>query len=136
MNINQEEDTMDVLAEYRDKTIGEILDMARGKEDSSSQSQMMSLVTLLLSEILGCLAKPSAAKTISMPSIEESEFPKTEMGLDEFDRYLEGEDLDKILHQARSQTEEWFQADGIAALAVAISHLIENWLTNSKVQER
>lgn len=136
MNINREGDTMDVLTKYRDKTIGEILDMARGKEDSSSQAQMMSLVTLLLSEILGCLAKPSTAKAISALSIDESKSPKTEMGLDEFNGYLEGEDLDKLLHQARSQTEEWFQADGIAALAVAISYLIENWLTNLKVLER
>jgi len=97
----------------------------------SNQSDWTSLLALSLSEMLWNLTPPNSS-TQCMPSqqypkskvMQEEKAERKRMTIEEFNKYLEGKDLNELLHRARRRSEEWYQAHGIAELAASITELV------------
>ena len=112
------------------------------KKETQNQSDWMSLLTLSLSEMLFSLTRKDLSIQ-GMPSqqrpkskvIQEEKAERKRMTIEEFDKYLEGKDLNKLLHQARRRSEEWHQAHGIAELAASITELVADGIKYRQEKE-
>lgn len=101
------------------------------RKGAQNQSDWMSLLTLSLSEILWNLTSKDSSdqgmfsqRHPKSKVIQEEKAERKEMTIEEFDKYLEGKDLNELLHRARRRSEEWYQAHGIAELAASITELV------------
>ena len=112
------------------------------KKEAQNQSDWMSLLTLSLSEMLWNLT-PKASSAQGMPSqqrlkskaTQEKKADRKRMTIEEFDKYLEGKDLNELLHRARRRSEEWHQAHGIAELAASITELVADGIKYRQEKE-
>jgi hypothetical protein len=98
------------------------------KKESQNQSDWMSLLTLSISEMFFSLISstqsiPPQQRTTSKV-IQEEKAERKRMTIEEFDKYLEGKDLNELLHRARRRSEEWYQAHGITELSASITELV------------
>jgi len=114
------------LEEYKNKTLSEIFHL-EGSQKEAPQADLIGLFNLFLAEILGTIIeKKSFSQDLIMPTEGKSE--RKRMTIEEFDKYLEGEDLNELLHRARRKSEAWLSSHGIATLALSLSNLIEDGL--------
>jgi hypothetical protein len=110
------------------------------KKESQNQSDWMSLLTLSISEMFFSLISstqsiPPQLRTKSKV-IQEEKAERKRMTIEEFDKYLEGKDLNELLHHARRRSEEWYQAHGIAELAASITELVADGIKYRQEKNR
>jgi hypothetical protein len=110
------------------------------KKESQNQSDWMSLLTLSISEMFFSLISstqsiPPQLRTKSKV-IQEEKAERKRMTIEEFDKYLEGKDLNELLHRARRRSEEWYQAHGIAELAASITELVADGIKYRQEKNR
>lgn len=112
------------------------------KKEAQNQNDWMSLLTLSLSEIFFSLTQKTSY-TQDMPSqqrpksevIKEKETERKRMTIEEFDKYLEGKDLNELLHRARRKSEKWHQVNGITELAASITELVADGIKYRQEKE-
>ena len=110
------------------------------KKESQNQSDWMNLLTLSISEMFFSLISstqsiPPQLRTKSKV-IQEEKAERKRMTIEEFDKYLEGKDLNELLHRARRRSEEWYQAHGIAELAASITELVADGIKYRQEKNR